>query len=179
MNPQRVAEILEELRALPMFPNEPSVMAALMRLCGNMCSDEAQVRWLVNRMTSGIYAQWPGPAEMRACFCCRYRPKDGVSAYSTVYPDGLPPDPTAPPRAGIMAPERKELPSGHVASADAQLDRRIRMLADVKDMNRSRNPVAQKSESVSPERRAEIQSQIDAIERQNRETRARKELGIE
>ena len=178
MNPKHVMEILEELRVLPMFPNEPAVMIALVRLCGQMCANEAQVHWLVNRMTSGIYAQWPGPGEMRACLCSRFKPKDGVSVCSTVYPDGLPPDPTAP-RPGIEQPERKELPDGHVASADAQLDRRIRMLADVKDMNRSRNPVAQKSESVSPERRAEIQSQIDAIERQNRETRARKELGIE
>ena len=89
MNPAEIVEILQELRVLPYFPNDEYVLNSLVKLCGSMCRSLAEVQWLVNRMTSGIYTQWPGPAEMRACFCCRYRPKDGVSAYSSVYPDGL------------------------------------------------------------------------------------------
>ncbi len=95
-----------------------------------MCSSIEQVRWLVTRMTSGIYSEWPGIAEMRACFCCRFPPKDKISAYSTVYPDGLPPDPTAPPRSGIAEPNLKALPPGHEETADPELEAEIRQLAD-------------------------------------------------
>ncbi len=122
MNPREVLRILNGLRVLPYFPSDEYVMNALVRLCGSMCENLEQVRWLVDRMTSGIYAQWPGPAEMRACLCCRYKPKDGVSAYSSVYPDGLPPDPTAPPRMGIIGATLKALPPGHVVSADPQAE---------------------------------------------------------
>jgi hypothetical protein len=127
MNPERVLEMVAELRALRFFPNDESVLNAIVRLCGKMCANEAQVRWLVDRMNSGIYAEWPGPAEMRACLCCRYPPKDGLTSYSTVYPDGLPPDPTAPPR--IAAPQYKALPAGEPVTADVELQESIRQLA--------------------------------------------------
>jgi hypothetical protein len=131
MNPERVVEILGQLRALRFFPSDEGVMDALVRLCGSMCNNEAQVRWLVDRMTSGIYAEWPGIAEMRACFCCRYRPKDGINAYSTVYLDGLPPDPTAPPRSGIAAPDLKRLPPGpEDPELEASIQQGIQQLVD-------------------------------------------------
>jgi len=132
MNPKEVLQILQELRALPYFPNDEYVMNALVKLCGSMCHSLEQVQWLVNRMTSGIYTAWPGPAEMRACLCCRYKPKDGITAYSSVYPDGLPKDPTAPPR--IEGPQLKALPAGASQTADASLDRKIRLLARAKDL---------------------------------------------
>ncbi len=128
MNPEIIIEMLTELRALPYFPNDEVIITVLLRLVGLMCESEAQVRWLVDRMTSGIYAQWPGPQEMRACFCCRYKPKDGLSAYSQVYPDGLPPDPTAPPR--ISAPDFKRLPPGQQHSADAKCEQMAETLAE-------------------------------------------------
>lgn len=90
MNPRNIASILGELRVLPMFPNDDAVLVSLVRLAGAMATSEDQVRWLVNRMTSGLYAQWPGPQEMRACFCSRFKPADGISVCSTVYLDGIP-----------------------------------------------------------------------------------------
>ena len=181
MNPAEIVEILQELRALPYFPNDEYVMNALVKLCGSMCRSLAEVQWLVNRMTSGIYSQWPGPAEMRACFCCRYKPKDGISAYSTVYPDGLPPDPTAPPR--IEAPAFKALPPGREVTADAALDTAIVAGAQILQMPTVRGerlnrfgkllkeiltppqdrPMKPAPEPISPERRAEIQAEIDRI----------------
>ena len=78
--------MVAELRVLRFFPNDEAVLNAIVRLCGSMCASEEQVRWLVDRMTSGIYSEWPGIAEVRACFCCRYKPKDGISVCSTVFP---------------------------------------------------------------------------------------------
>jgi hypothetical protein len=130
MNPVKVLEMIGELRVLRYFPNDESVMNAIVRLCGSMCASETQVRWLVDRLTSGIYTEWPGIAEVRGCFCSRYKPADGINVYSTVYPDGLPPDPAAPPRPGITAPDPKALPPGHEVTADPELEASIEQLAD-------------------------------------------------
>lgn len=90
MNPVQIAEILQQLRMLPYFPNDEYVLLGLVALVGQMCENEDQVRWLVARMTSGLYAEWPGPREMRACYCSKFKPKDGINACSTVYADGIP-----------------------------------------------------------------------------------------
>lgn len=174
MNPKDILEILNELRVLPYFPNDEYVMASLLKLVGSMCENEDQVRWLVNRMTSGIYSQWPGPQEMRACFCCRYKPKDGINAYSSVYPDGLPVDPTAPPRPGIAGPDWKALPPGEPVSQDAEMDRKVALLAQAKSIDRKRPaPVHQ---PMSAERRAQLQREIDREVERQREQRAKQEV---
>ncbi len=129
MNPEHILEMLNELRALPYFPNDEYVMNALVRLCGSMCDTEDQVRWLVNRMTSGIYSKWPGVREMRACYVSRFKPKDGINATSEVYLDGLPTDPTARPR--IEAPQLLALPEGHTVSADPQAEAAVKIAVEL------------------------------------------------
>ena len=133
MDPVKVLEMVAELRVLRFFPNDEAVMTAIVRLCGSMCADETQVRWLISRMTSGIYETWPGAMEMRACYCNRYKPKDGINAYSTVFPDGLPMDPTAPPRL-IEAPKLEALPPGEPETADPELEESFRRLAEKVEM---------------------------------------------
>lgn len=187
MKPGNVLRILQALRMLPYFPADEFVMNALVKLVGDMCQTEDRVQWLVNRMTSGIYDRWPGPHEMRAVYCFRYPPKDGVSAFSTVYPDGLPKDPTAPRR--IEAPQHLELPPGAVVSADKTLDAAVVAAADVVKMPTVRGEAADRfsrilKEIVTPPqdrpmrpapepmtelRRAELQAQIDEVLRQRRE----------
>lgn len=109
MNPIRVMEMLGELAVLKFFPaGSTDVLKALARMCGQMCQSEAQVRWLVDRMTGGLYTEWPGPAEMRACFCSRFRPNDGISVCSGVYPEGIPSERASEPwRSAIGTSERK------------------------------------------------------------------------
>ena len=189
MNPEKVLEICGELRVLRYFPNDESVMNAIVRLCGSMCASEQQVRWLVDRMTSGIYAEWPGIAEMRACFCCRYKPKDGINAYSSVYPNGLPPDPTAPPR--IEAPKYKELPPGEPVTKDPELeaaieklaakckmppahpaiDRFARMLREIETPPERREP--EEPTPVNPNFKALTQADVDRAVQELHERRAR------
>ena len=129
MNPRNVFSMLAELRMLRFFPPDEEVIAGLARLCGNMCENEDQVRWLVNRMTSGLYAEWPGPAEMRACFCSRFKPKNGIEMHSGVYLDGIP---VEHPKL-LNSPDPVALPEGHTA-ADGQLEKVIFDVAAVKTM---------------------------------------------
>lgn len=90
MNPREITELVLELKALRYFPTDDHAVLAVVRLCGQMCHNASEVQWLISRMTNGLYSEWPGLAEMRACFCSRFPPKDGLNAYSTVYLDGIP-----------------------------------------------------------------------------------------
>jgi hypothetical protein len=59
-----------------------------MEILQELASSDEQLEWLSRRMLK-LYAEWPGPHEMRACFCSKYEPKDGVEADSSVYADGI------------------------------------------------------------------------------------------
>lgn len=134
MNPKRLLEMLAELAMLKFFPaNNESVLLGLARLCVEMCNDEREVRWLVDRMTSGIYAEWPGPQEMRACLCSRFKPRDGIIAYSSVYPDGLPASKDGM-RFMIEMPDMKALPPGHTVSVDVRLESAVHVAAKTNEL---------------------------------------------
>jgi hypothetical protein len=128
MNPIVITEILAELRVLPFFPNDEAVMAALVRMVGQMATTEDQVRWLVARMTNGLYSEWPGPKEMRACFCSRFRPKDGINVHSTVYIDGIPSERQNAPQLPAGGPVAL-LPAADEVISDPQAQRAIQGLA--------------------------------------------------
>jgi hypothetical protein len=129
VNLKRVLEALAGLAMLKFFPaNNEAVLAALARLCVNMCRSEDEVEWLVDRMTSGLYQEWPGPLEMRAVYCSRYKPKDGLNAYSQVYPDGIPMSKEGKLKQ-LAGAELKALPPGHVASADESMEVALRIAA--------------------------------------------------
>jgi len=118
---------------LKYFPaGNPAVLEGLLILVGDMCRSEAEVEWLVKRMTSGLYAEWPGPAEMRACFCSRFPPKDGINVYSSIYPDGLPPSKES--RLAIECAPKKALPEGHMVSADAGAEAAVHVLAKANEL---------------------------------------------
>jgi len=132
MNPARVLSMLAELRILKFFPAEKEMLTALLRLVGNMCRTEDEVRWLVDRMTNGsLYSEWPGPQEMRACFCSRFPPKDNINMDSTIYVDGIP---SERDQKQIAAPELPALPPGAMVTADAVLDAAVAQAAQEKQM---------------------------------------------
>jgi hypothetical protein len=170
MNPLVVAEICAELTLLRFFPADENGRAALVALVGRMCSTEDQVRWLVKR-TLALCNEWPGPVGLRQVLCSRFKPADGINAGGTVaFPDGVPSE------KQIEAPPLLALPPGHVATVDAGYDRAIRLLAAVKDMNRRRSPVVQEP-PTNPDFRPITQADIDTAVLENRDKRARAELG--
>ena len=107
MNLVRVADILGRLTAMKFFPSDPGARDAIVSIVGEMANSHEQVEWLVDRMIS-IYVEWPGPMEMRACFCSRFRPCDGIEAISNVYGDesGFPPDPVVDRLKLAATPQR-------------------------------------------------------------------------
>jgi hypothetical protein len=84
------------------FPSDREVRGALVSVLADLVETEEQLDWLVTRALR-LYAKWPGVAELRALYCSRFKPRDGVESYSTVYLDGIPPETTPPPREPTAA----------------------------------------------------------------------------
>ena len=124
VNVVTVTQKLAPLALMKFFPADDLARVALVRMVCDMIETEDQAEWLANRMVQ-CYREWPGPYEMRACFCGRYKPKDGINAYSEVYADGFPPDPTAPPRAQITGTAPKRLEAGEPMTADPELQAKL------------------------------------------------------
>lgn len=172
MNPTVIAELCSELTLLRFFPGEQGARTALFLLIGRMCSNEDQVRWLVQR-TLAICNEWPGPVVLRQVLCSKFKPADGISAGGTsMFPDGVPSE------KRIEPPTFPALPPGHMASVDRGLDNMVKLLADVKDINRVvRRNVPVQEVPMNPNFKAITQSDIDRAVSELREKRARAELG--
>lgn len=80
-----VARKLAALMALKYFPREPEAQVAIVSIVCRMASKLDQIDWLVESALA-VYDDWPGPRELRALFCSRWRPADGIQAYSQLYP---------------------------------------------------------------------------------------------
>jgi hypothetical protein len=103
MNFERVAELCAELTLLRFFPSDESARLAIVRMVGEMAANEEQVRWLVRR-TLDLWNEWPGPLELRAVFCSRFKPRDGKNAYSERFTNGIP----AAEPSTLLLPESQE-----------------------------------------------------------------------
>lgn len=170
---RKAAEDLAALSVLKFFPSDDVARTAILGIVCGMAENNEQVRWLVKR-TIALHNEWPGPKELRAVFCSRHKPKDGINAYSAIYVDGVPPEkPLALDSKPLAA-----LPPGAVVSADPAMDEAIQKLAAAKTMPPARigndeftrqleevlTPPHERPESppaISESRRRELQAAID------------------
>lgn len=74
---------IEELAMCKYFPSEAGTQAAIMRLLARIVPHKEALMWLVRTFADRI-GQWHGPQELRAILCTRYRPADGIEAYSAI-----------------------------------------------------------------------------------------------
>ena len=83
LTPFEITEAVGRLTALSMFPTNPAAHTEIMRLIDRMVGTREQLDWLVGAMIDQVGA-WHGTAELRAVFCTRFKPKDGVEASSAL-----------------------------------------------------------------------------------------------
>jgi hypothetical protein len=88
---RKAAEKIAQLGMLSFFPTEQHARAGVVALVCEMASDSAQVDWLVRRCLQ-LWSKWEGPGELRAVFCSKFRPRDGVEVCSLLpqFADGIP-----------------------------------------------------------------------------------------
>jgi len=121
----------KRVQTIPFAPTAENIESWTLTLEDFVSTDE-QLAWLAERLVK-LYKKFPPPLEIRACFCGKFKPKDGINAFSETYPDGIPSEREDRNRA-ITGPELKALPSGHVASADPSLDAAIKLAAGVQEV---------------------------------------------
>src|ERR1019366_1058876 len=96
-----------------------------------MVCEPAELEWLVAEAPL-LYREWPGFRELRALYCAKCRPRDGVLSDSVVYKDSMIPGVTEP------LPLIADSPRGGAISANADDALLVRVLADVKQLDAPR-----------------------------------------
>jgi hypothetical protein len=88
---RKAAEKIAQLGMLPFFPTEQNARVGIVALVCEMADGNSQVDWLVRRCLQ-LWSRWEGPGELRAVFCSKFRPRDGVEAYSLLpqFEEGIP-----------------------------------------------------------------------------------------
>jgi hypothetical protein len=133
-----------------------------------VCNPE-ELEWLV-REAPLRYPAWPGIREIRAMYCARFRPRDGVVVASTVYEDGIIPGIVDPPH--LIA----DSPRGTLISANASNALMVRVLADAMPP-----PAAPRKppKSATPKPKLPTQEEIDRIKEEQRQNQKRDKAGGE
>jgi hypothetical protein len=90
-SPARIVQMVENLSAMKFFPATDSAKRVIMELIERMVGTEKQLAWLEGELINRV-GEWPGPAELRALFCTRYRPADGIAGKDCAIPGYTPGD---------------------------------------------------------------------------------------
>jgi hypothetical protein len=106
------------------FPSDPDARAALCDAIEDYVTTDDQLDWLGRRAVKQ-FGEWPGPMELRALFCNTFQPRDGVNAYSSIYP------------AEIAGRKLKELPQGRVVTADLRADAAFKIALELQALKDS------------------------------------------
>ena len=81
--------LVSALRMLPFFPQSEMGETLLAEELLRMCEREEQADWLIRRVFQ-LWKKWEGPQELRAVYCSKFRPRDGIEVGSQLYPEGVP-----------------------------------------------------------------------------------------
>jgi len=83
ITPEQASGAVARLAVLTHFPSEAIARAELARMLLRMVSTGEQLEWLVRAFVDHVGA-WHGPREVRAVFCTRFKPADGVEEWSAI-----------------------------------------------------------------------------------------------
>lgn len=170
VNVANISTYIARLAMLKFFPADPEARTSIVGMVCEMADNDGQVDWLTRRMLV-LYNEWPGPKELRALFCSRHKPSDGIEAKSEKFLEGIPSEKKPEPM--------KALPPGSVASADPSAERAIRLLAKSLDLNRALRPRKSLAAAVvpNPHFKPITQADVDRVLREKIDKAARVELG--
>lgn len=90
LSKEGINRAVSRIALMNFFPaSDPNARAVIIEEIISICESDAQAMWLARRM-SQVFAEWPGLTEMRALFCKRFRPADGLEVTSQIFPSGFP-----------------------------------------------------------------------------------------
>src|SRR5262245_60139338 len=138
MTKTAINRLTAKLATLKFFPTRADAVEAVTEAVIEFASTDEQLDWLGRRVVA-LFTEWPGPRELRAIFCARFKPADGFEVPSAAFPEGVPSELSVPygnlgisadsPNSPkLSAPPLAALPSGHEATTDEEFERAIRDL---------------------------------------------------
>jgi len=166
MNVPRIMKAIASLKLMKFFPGDEDACLALADDLAAMATTEEQIEWTVRRVRN-LYSEWPGIHEVRAVFCSRFKPRDGINAYSAQFIDGVPPERAVP------EPAPRALPPGHV-TADVELNAAVQEVFTARPVRRLW--WASGDVPLSPNFQPITQADIDRAVSESREKRAQEAL---
>lgn len=185
---RKATESLGGLALLKFFPSDDFARTELLKLVCEMAGTNEQIDWLVKRCRN-LWNTWEGPHELRAVFCSKYKPTDGIEAYSDLprFLDGIPSERESQPLQLGSAPFlRIAAPPDNRAVADGltaspTIQRTLSAMALSKDLNRvDRRAPKVPDIPMFPEGVQKITAEdIARVERELRDKKAREEAGLE
>jgi hypothetical protein len=112
---------------LPFFPTKPAARSLIVAELSSFCATAENGKWLVRRMVQLYSRGWPGLGEMRAVYCSKFPPADGIELFSTIYCDGIPPEKETPDIARLAGapPQDIEPPDPFVSKLFEDLAKEI------------------------------------------------------
>ncbi len=163
MNVPRIMKAISSLKLMQFFPGDEDACLALADDLAAMAANEEQIEWAVRRVRN-LYSEWPGIHELRAVFCSRFKPRDGINAYSSKFIDGVPPEKPQPDAVPLA------LPPGHVVTADNELDAAVQQAFErTRPVRSIKTP---ESSPVNPNFQPVTKADIDAAVSDWRDKRA-------
>jgi hypothetical protein len=133
---------MARLSVLKFFPSDQTARTEIMLMACEMAQTNEQIAWLSKRCIQ-LWNEWEGPREMRAVFSSRYRPADGIEAYSQLsrFNEGIPSEKASEPLQLSGATVRQiagPLDTADDLTAAVSIRPVIEAMARAKDMQRSR-----------------------------------------
>lgn len=89
LTPKGATACVARLCLINFPPAEGATRSALFNEIVRMVTYNEEAEWLAYRANQ-VFSNWPGVRELRALFCKRFRPKDGVEVDSKIFPEGFP-----------------------------------------------------------------------------------------
>lgn len=101
---ETINKTVARITLMPFFPGSDSGARAIVaEEIVNMATSDEQVIWLGYRFIQLYPKQWPGIGELRALFCKRFKPADGLQVNSGVFED-FPTEAELGPVPGLALP---------------------------------------------------------------------------
>jgi hypothetical protein len=80
---QSTAAATVRLATLRFYPREAAVRLEIAELLMRMVGNVDQLEWLIDAMINRV-GEWRGTAELRAIFCTRFAPADGIPSVDSI-----------------------------------------------------------------------------------------------
>ncbi len=172
MNPEKVLQYIGGLSAMKFFPSDVEARVAIAEQFALFARSESEVQWVIRRVLA-LYREWPGVYELRAVYCSKWKPKDGIEAFSAVHVDGIPSeDETTNLQLTGAAPARQL--TGDVINSDFPRSA-LGLIAEVTDRHKAKEATAK---AVTEAEIAKVRAAQEANRDPHAAVKLAEELGL-